>query len=123
MEYLVDEAIINDRTTQLLEQLTQGLDFINTNCHTEISNLKLASTFPQQHKQKQRKMKCKRKKSEHGESSARVRMSSKVEECFFLFLGDWKSKQLVNVKTKASTIPMNGMNTAHSVSLNVKLDL
>jgi len=46
MEYLVDEAIINDRTTQLLEQLMQRLDFINTNCHTQISNLKLASAFP-----------------------------------------------------------------------------
>lgn len=65
----------------------------------------------------------KKKQNEHGESSARVRMSSKVEECFLFFLGDWKSKQLANVKTKASTIPMSGMNTEHSVSPNVKLDL
>jgi len=51
-------------------------------------------------------------------------MSSKVvEEGFFFFAGEWKSKQPVKLKTKASTSPMSGMNTAHSVSPNVKLDL
>lgn len=64
--------------------------------------------------------------TEHGESLARRRISSNaVWMLLFLFflLGRWWLKQLDKLKMKASTTPINGMNTAHSVSPTVKLDL
>lgn len=116
------------------------LNFLNNSYNASISLTVTATkqnqTKPQCHEftqfQNERCENWKRKKklrNEHGEFLARVRKSWKEQEILLLLLlwsllvPRWKSKQPANPKNKASTIPINGMQTAQSASPIVKLDV